>query len=215
LLTSSPYAPCSILDKSSGKGAVGIWTHNLSAIGPVLNYSSPASTNAVLCLGPDVQGSAAAAAAHRLGYRVVTGNCLTVGVAGSDAQGGGYSALLPLHCLAVDNVLEWDVVLANGSRVLTPPTHNADLYCMRSGGVGSIFAAAVSVTASMHCDHHNHHHHRNNNNTDPSGGGGTGTGGALPVIAAASTTSTDAFLGRCRRRSRQRGRLPPTWTPAC
>ncbi len=73
-------------------------------------------SGAALCIGAGLQGSAALATAHRLGYRVVTGNCPTVGLAGGFSHGGRHSALSPLYGLSADNMLEWDVVFANGRR---------------------------------------------------------------------------------------------------
>lgn len=48
---------------------------------------------------------------------VVGGNSQTVGAAGGYSLGGGHSALGPLYGLAADNILEVDVVLANGTLV--------------------------------------------------------------------------------------------------
>jgi hypothetical protein len=153
---------------------------NLNSIEPILNYSSPAYTSAAPRTGAGVQGSAASAAAHRLcyllGYRVVTGNCPTVGLAGGYSQGGGHSALSPLHGLGADNVLEWEVVLADGTLAWASPTYNADLYWALSGG-GGTYAAVVSMTTRMHRD-----------NAD-----GAGTGGALLFVDVTTAPSAKAF----------------------
>ncbi len=118
----------SYLGRSTGKGALGIWTHNLKAIQPLLNYSSPAYTGAAIKLGAGVQSSAALTAAHRLGYRVVSGTFPSVGLAGGYSLGGGHSMLSPLYGLGADNVLEWEVVTADGTHTVASPHRHADLY---------------------------------------------------------------------------------------
>jgi ethanolamine utilization microcompartment shell protein EutL len=59
------------LGKSTGKGALGIWTHNLNSTEMFLNYTSRAYTGAALKMGAGMQAGAAYAFAHRPGYRVV------------------------------------------------------------------------------------------------------------------------------------------------
>ncbi len=142
----------SFLGRSTGRGALGIWTHNLNSIEPRLNYSSPAYTGAAIRLGAGVQSAAAYAVAHRLGYRVVGGTCPTVGIAGGYSLGGGHSMLTPLHGLGADNVLEWEVVTADGTHTVASPRHHADLYWALSGGGGGTYAVVVAMTARMHRD---------------------------------------------------------------
>ncbi len=142
----------SYLGRSTGKGALGIWTHNLNAIEPLLNYSGPAYTGAAIMLGASVQSSAALVAAHRLGYRVVSGMFPTVGLAGGYSLGGGHSMLSPLHGLGADNVLEWEVVTADGTHTVASPHRNAELYWALSGGGGGAYAVIVAMTARLHRD---------------------------------------------------------------
>ncbi len=178
MLTPCPHlcvSLCSILGKSTGKGALGIWTHHLDFIEPILNYSSAAYTGAALRMGAGVQANAAYAAAHRLGYRVVGGTCPTVGLAGGYSLGGGHSPLTPLHGLGADNVLEWEVVTADGKQTRATPTTNADLYWALSGGGGGTYAVVVAMTARMHRD------------------AGTVTGGALLTFSTAAAPSPDVF----------------------
>ena len=49
------------------------------------------------------------------GVLVVGGAGPTVSCAGGYLQGGGHSPLSPLHGLAVDNLLEADIVIADGT----------------------------------------------------------------------------------------------------
>ena len=49
------------------------------------------------------------------GVVVVGGGALTVGSTGGFLAGGGHSANSPQHGLAIDNVLEVDIVIADGT----------------------------------------------------------------------------------------------------
>lgn len=103
-------------------------------------------------MGSGTQAAAAYEAAHKLGYRVLGGTCPTVGLAGGYTQGGGHSALSSLYGMGADNVLEWEVVTANGTHTVASPSRNADLYWALSGGGGGTFAVVISMTTKMHPD---------------------------------------------------------------
>lgn len=55
--------------------------------------------------------------ADRQNVNIVGGNAQSVGAAGGYALGGGHSSMSPAYGLAVDNILEVDIVLADGSLV--------------------------------------------------------------------------------------------------
>jgi len=57
-----------------------------------------------------------------------------------------------VHGLAADNVLEWEVVTADGRHIVASPELNSDLYWAMSGGGGGTFAVALSMTARVHPD---------------------------------------------------------------
>ncbi len=58
--------------------------------------------------------------------------------------------LTPLHGLAAGNVLEWEVVTADGSLTVASPSHDPDLYWALSGGGGGTYAVVVLMTARIH-----------------------------------------------------------------
>ncbi len=80
------------------------------------------------------------------------GTCPTVGLAGGYTQGGGHSALSSLYGLSADNVLEWEVVTANGSQIVASPSENEDLYFALSGGGGGTYGIVISMTTKMYLD---------------------------------------------------------------
>ncbi|TPR02971.1 FAD dependent oxidoreductase family protein [Aspergillus niger] len=93
--------------KSTGAGALGIWTHHLKDIDIVDHHDTHYSGKAIR-LGAGVQGFEAWEAADAHGYQVVSGECPTVGIAGGYCQGGGHSALSSRYGLAADQVLKWE-----------------------------------------------------------------------------------------------------------
>lgn len=109
------------------------------------NYSGPA-----IKLGAGVAGYEAYEAVNAAGYRIVGGDCSTVGITGGYTQGGGHSLLNSAYGLAADQVLEWEVVTAQGEHLIATPTENEDLYWALSGGGPGTFAVVLSMTVKIY-----------------------------------------------------------------
>ena len=139
------------LGKSSGPGAVGIWTHNLKELA-ILDYKSKHYTGKAIKVAAGVQAGEALQAAHAQGLVVVTGNCATIGIAGGFSQGGGHSPLSSKFGLGADQVLEWEVVTGTGELVIASQTENSDLYWALSGGGGGTFGVVLSMTSKLYPD---------------------------------------------------------------
>jgi hypothetical protein len=54
--------------------------------------------------------------------------------------------------MAADQILEWDVVTANGTHLIASPTENNDLYWALSGGGGGTYGVVISVTVKAFQD---------------------------------------------------------------
>lgn len=78
---------------------------------------------------------------------IVGGNAQSVGAAGGYALGGGHSSMSPAFGLAVDNILEVNMVLANGTYVTANKCVNQDLFWASRGGGGGTFGI---VTRMVH-----------------------------------------------------------------
>ncbi|KAK8017194.1 hypothetical protein PG991_008270 [Apiospora marii] len=142
------------LGRSTGTGALSVWTHHLKSTEFIPAYNSSHYTGPALKLGAGVQGFEAYAAANATGHRIVGGSCPTVGIAGGYSQGGGHSILASRHGLGSDNVLEWEVVTVSDGRHIsaTPDNEHADLYWALSGGGPGNYAIVLSMTPRIHRD---------------------------------------------------------------
>ncbi|KAI1768459.1 hypothetical protein GGR53DRAFT_462427 [Hypoxylon sp. FL1150] len=140
------------LGKSTGKGGLSLWTHNLKSISIEENYTSKAYTGPAIKIGAGLTGEEVLVYASAAGYRVVSGDCPTVGIAGGYSSGGGHGLLNGVYGLAADNVLEWEVVTADGRHLTASPTENADLYWALTGGGAGTYAVVLSMTAKLHRD---------------------------------------------------------------
>ena len=137
--------------KSTGAGALAIWTHHLKEIS-ITQSSDSYYTGKVIKMGAGVQGFEAYDAANAKGLQVVGGECPTVGLAGGYTQGGGHSALASRHGLAADQALEWEVVTGSGEHLVANRQQNSDLFWALSGGGGGTYGVVLSLTAKIHDD---------------------------------------------------------------
>ncbi|XXG95857.1 hypothetical protein Hte_002128 [Hypoxylon texense] len=136
--------------KSTGAGALALWTHFLKDTELVERYESPAYTGTALKLGAGIGVREGYEAADKYGLAVLGGSCATVGVAGGYSQGGGHGPLNSVFGMGADQVLEWEVVTAGGQHLVASPAKNPDLYWALTGGGGGTYAAVVSVTVRAH-----------------------------------------------------------------
>ncbi|KAF7530371.1 hypothetical protein PCG10_003742 [Penicillium crustosum] len=138
-----------LLGKSTGAGGLAIWMHYMKDIS-IVDYVSSHYSGKAMKMGAGVQSFEASEAAYKAGLVVVGGNCPTVGLAGGYSQGGGHGQLVSHVGLAADQVLEWEVVLADGKIVTASPTNYPDLYWALSGGGGGTYGVVVSMTSKAY-----------------------------------------------------------------
>ncbi|KAJ5975562.1 hypothetical protein N7481_009269 [Penicillium waksmanii] len=139
------------LGRSTGAGALSVWTHYLNGI-EYKQWSDSAYQGAAFKVGAGVMGYQILEVAKSKGHVIVTGECPTVGLAGGYTQGGGHSALSTEFGLGADQTLEFEVVTAAGKCVIASRSHNADLFWALSGGGGGNYGVVVSMTVKAYND---------------------------------------------------------------
>ncbi len=137
--------------KSTGAGALALWTHNMKDTN-FLDYQSCNYTGRAMRMSAGVQVVDALIAAHAQGLVVAGGQCQSLAIAGGFTQGGGHSLVASLIGLSADQVLEWETITATGEYVVATPFNNSDLYWALSGGGGGAYAAVLSVTVKAYPD---------------------------------------------------------------
>ncbi|XXH05345.1 hypothetical protein Hte_011771 [Hypoxylon texense] len=139
------------LGKSSGPGALAIWTHYFKSL-EVVDYAEAHYSGKALKASAGIQIGDAFQAAHDNGLVIVGGTCSSVGLVGGYTQGGGHGFLASKLGLAADQALEWEVLTTEGSIVKASPSVNPDLYWALSGGGGGTFAVVLSLTVKAYPD---------------------------------------------------------------
>ncbi|KAI0172760.1 FAD binding domain-containing protein [Hypoxylon sp. FL1284] len=138
------------LGKSSGKGALALWTYNLKTTEVIADYESKLYAGPAVKLGAGVIAGEAYEAVRGSGYRIVAAECGLTGVVGGYAQGGGQSQLVTAYGLAADQVLEWELVTARGEYMVATPENNTDMYWALTGGGGGTYGVVLSATFKLY-----------------------------------------------------------------
>ncbi|KAJ5355018.1 FAD linked oxidase N-terminal [Penicillium cataractarum] len=136
--------------RSTGAGALAIWTHHLKDL-EISDYKDSHYQGKAITMGAGIQGFEAYELADASGLQVVGGECPTVGLAGGYSQGGGHSALASRYGLGADQVLKWEVVDGKGN-IITATRDNeySDLFWALSGGGGGTYGVVYSMTSKAH-----------------------------------------------------------------
>ncbi|KAI1208625.1 FAD-binding domain-containing protein [Annulohypoxylon truncatum] len=131
--------------KSTGAGAVSLWTHNLKEIKYYEDYEEGSYRGPAFKMGSGVQVFEAYKAAHELNLTIVGAEGKTVGLTGGYILGGGHSPLSSLYGMAADQVLSMELVTADGRFVTASEISNPDLFWALRGGGGSTFGVVTSM----------------------------------------------------------------------
>ncbi|KAJ9613552.1 hypothetical protein H2200_003494 [Cladophialophora chaetospira] len=135
------------LGRSSGPGVLSIWTHNIRGVNVTMGdplakrYGGVASVK--IAAGMRFGEIYEAISAHNLS--MVGGADPNVGIGGW-VTAAGHSPISSVYGLGADNVLEMEVVTANGTRLTINEDSYPGLFWAMRGGGGSTFAVLLSVT---------------------------------------------------------------------
>ncbi|KAK8042995.1 FAD-binding domain-containing protein [Apiospora phragmitis] len=136
--------------KSTGMGALSIWTHHLTDIRFLASYTQQQDDDdgyagPAFKVGAGTQAAQLYEAAHAHGVTVVGGEARTVGVMGGYILGGGHSLLSSRYGMAADQVLALEVVTADGHFVTASAASHPNLLWALCGGGGSTYGVVTSV----------------------------------------------------------------------
>ncbi|KAK4185827.1 6-hydroxy-D-nicotine oxidase, partial [Podospora australis] len=135
------------LGKSSGAGALSIWTHHLNDIQFFPDLTIPGYSGPALKIAPGATVRQVYQAAEQNKVSAVGGICESVGYAGGYVAGGGHTPLSGLYGMAADHVFALQVVTADGKFVTASPEENTDLFWALRGGGGSTYGIVPVVTS--------------------------------------------------------------------
>ncbi|KAF7983609.1 hypothetical protein HWV62_20522 [Athelia sp. TMB] len=135
--------------RSSAKDSFVIWTHALvdtAYAAAFVPAGSPDAGVPAITLGAGVQFDQVYRFADAHGVVVVGSESGQVGTVGGWLQGGGHGTLTPRYGLGADNVLELELVTADG-RLRTVSAHSgADLFWALRGGGGGTWGVVTRAT---------------------------------------------------------------------
>jgi hypothetical protein len=138
--------------KSTGAGALAIWTHHMKHK-EILDYQSPSYTGKAMKMGAGIEVHESYEFAQKHGLVSVGGDCPTVGVTGGWTQGGGgHGPGVSKFGLGSDQALEWEVVTGTGEVLVANREQNQDMYWALSGGGGGTYGVVSSLTAKVYPD---------------------------------------------------------------
>ncbi|CAF4966777.1 unnamed protein product [Rotaria sp. Silwood1] len=135
------------LGRSTAAESLLLWLHQMKTMTLIEHYSSCGSENIsnAVRIGAGVQWGEVYRWLNEYNLTAIGGASATVGVAGGYLQGGGHSPLSRWKGLAADQVLEYDVVTADGQRQTVNVCNNGDLFWALNGGGGGTYAIVLSV----------------------------------------------------------------------
>ncbi|CAF3846290.1 unnamed protein product [Rotaria sordida] len=133
--------------RSGAASSLLLWLHYMKNITLIEQYSScgRVSVSKAVRISAGVQWREVYRWLNEYNLTAIGGASATVGAVGGFMQGGGHSPLSRWQGLAADQVLEYDVVTANGQRQTVSPCQNGDLFWALSGGGGGTYAIVLSA----------------------------------------------------------------------
>lgn len=140
--------------RSSAADSLLIWTHNMRDI-TLHDDFRPAGTGwsrgvPAITVGAGTRWLEAYLAAGRRGWYVQGGGCTSVGAAGGFTQGGGFGSFSKRFGTAAGNLLEAEVVTADGRVMIANEARHSDLFWALRGGGGGTFGIVSQMTMRAH-----------------------------------------------------------------
>jgi FAD/FMN-containing dehydrogenase len=143
------------LGRSSDADALLIWTHKMRQISVHDSFTPQGSAAGrpgvpAITVAAGTRWLEAYQALLPLARYVQGGGCTSVGAAGGFVQGGGFGSLSRRFGTAAGNVLEIEVVTAEGDVLVVNDEQHSDLFWALRGGGGGTFGVVTKVTMRTH-----------------------------------------------------------------
>ncbi|KAL8378094.1 hypothetical protein RB595_008682 [Gaeumannomyces hyphopodioides] len=143
--------------KSTGRGALSVWTHNLKSFEFIPSYNVTADDGETLLysgmaarVGTGLESWEMYGFMRRHGMHLGVPGDSTVAPYGGWAQGGGHHNLASRLGLGADQVLSLQVVTADGRLVTADHVANPDLFWALRGGGPSTYGIITSAIVKAH-----------------------------------------------------------------
>ncbi|KAI0877409.1 FAD binding domain-containing protein [Hypoxylon argillaceum] len=136
--------------RSTGFGALSIWTHWLKQFEFLPQYSIGQYKGMAARVGAGLESWELFAHMGKYNMTVLVAGPYTVGAYGGWITGGGHSALASTYGMGADQVLSLDVITADGQFVTADVNQNTDLFFALRGGGGSTYGIITSAVVKAH-----------------------------------------------------------------
>ncbi|CAF3730178.1 unnamed protein product [Rotaria sp. Silwood1] len=135
------------LGRSTAAGSLLLWLHHMKNMTLIEQYSSCGLTNVsnAIRIEAGVQWGEVYRLLSNFNLVAVGATSGTVSAVGGYLQGGGHSPLSRWKGMAADQILEYDVVTADGQRQTINACQNSDLFWALNGGGGGTYAIVLSA----------------------------------------------------------------------
>ena len=139
------------LGRSNAADSLLIWTHRMSGIEIVDDFTTTTGeTTAAMVVQAGARWMGCYRAATAAGLYIQGGECTSVGAAGGFVQGGGYGNFSKMFGSAAGNLLEVEVVTAEGQLVTANESQHPDLFWALRGGGGGTYGVVTKATYRLH-----------------------------------------------------------------
>ncbi|KAK3323188.1 hypothetical protein B0T19DRAFT_485619 [Cercophora scortea] len=136
--------------RSTGAGALSIWTHYLKDFEYIPEYSIDRYKGRVARVSAGIEAWELWNYMDKYNITMVVPGGDTVGAYGGWIAGGGHNSLSSYYGHGSDQVLAFQVVTADGKYRSVSPHQNADLFFAMLGGGGSTYGVLTSAIVKVH-----------------------------------------------------------------
>jgi FAD/FMN-containing dehydrogenase len=143
------------LGRSSAADSLLVWTHQMRDVTvhdafAITGGDGSYTPVPAITVGAGTRWLEAYVAATRRDRYVQGGGCTSVGAAGGFTQGGGFGSFSKRFGTAAGNVLEVEVVTADGEILIANEAQHEDLFWALRGGGGGTFGVVTKMTLRTH-----------------------------------------------------------------